>query len=153
MDWPARLQRLARGPLPALLPEDAELWLDGGHNADGGRVLAEAMAEREERVARPLVLVCGMLSTKDAKAFLAPFKDLARAVLTVPVAGDHEGRTAADLARLATEAGLRATAHDGVSDALRDIASAPWETAPRVLVTGSLYLAGEVLALNGSPPE
>ena len=151
-DWPARLQRLGRGPVTTLAGSDAEVWLDGGHNAEGGRVLAEAMAEREDRLSRPLVLVCGMLTTKDAASFLAAFKGLAQRVLTVPVAGDHEGRTALELADVATSVGLRALACDDVPAALGTIAAQDGPTA-RVLITGSLYLAGEVLELNGTPPE
>ncbi len=152
-DWPARLQRLARGPVAELAGADREVWLDGGHNADGGRVLAEAMAEMEERFPRPLVLVCGMLSTKDAATFLGSFRGLARTVLTVPVAGDHEGRTAAELAEQAAVAGLRATPFESIETALLSLARPQWPVPPRVLITGSLYLAGEVLALNGTPPE
>jgi dihydrofolate synthase/folylpolyglutamate synthase len=76
VDWPARMQRLSHGPLPALLPADSELWLDGGHNADGGRAIADALADLEERVPRPLVLVVGMLSTKDSEGFLRNFTGL-----------------------------------------------------------------------------
>ena len=73
-DWPARMQRLSHGALAALLPAGSELWLDGGHNADGGRAIASALADLEERVSRPLVLVVGMLSTKDSGAFLQQFR-------------------------------------------------------------------------------
>ncbi|WP_245572911.1 bifunctional folylpolyglutamate synthase/dihydrofolate synthase [Lichenihabitans psoromatis] len=151
-DWPARLQRLSRGPVVEALGDVAEVWLDGGHNADGGRVLAEAMAELEERAGRPLVIVCGMLSTKDAQAFLTPFNGLAQEVLTVPVGGDHDGRTATELADIAVAAGLRASAFDTILAALHAISARVWPMSPRVLITGSLYLAGEVLTLNASPP-
>src|SRR5262249_39994330 len=69
-DWPARMQRLAQGRVTTLLPEGAELWLDGAHNIDGGRAIAAALADLEERVSRPLVLVVGMLATKDHGGFL-----------------------------------------------------------------------------------
>lgn len=151
-DWPGRLQRLGRGPVADRLPPGSEVWLDGGHNADGGRVIAEAMAEAEDRFARPLVLVCGMLSTKDAGAFLSPFKGLGRHVLTMPVSGDHAGRTAADLAAVAAAAGLPATPCGSLAEALAAVAAHTEDGPPRVLITGSLYLAGEVLALNGTPP-
>ncbi len=151
-DWPARLQRLARGPLPGLLGEGAELWLDGGHNADGGRVLAAALGEMEERAPRPLLLVCGMLTTKDARGFLAPFAGLAQQVVAVPVGGGHDGQAAAGLAAVAAGAGLRSSVADGYEAALRAIAAQPFPVPPRVLITGSLYLAGEVLARNGAPP-
>ena len=80
-EWPARLQRLTRGALVSRAPDGAELWLDGAHNEAGGRVLAEAMAEFEEKAPRPLVLICGSLATKDTGAFLAHFSGLARELL------------------------------------------------------------------------
>src|SRR5262249_39920187 len=77
----ARMQRLGHGRLAALCPPGGELWLDGGHNADGGRAIANALADLEERVSRPLVLVVGMLSTKDCESFLKNFAGLARRVV------------------------------------------------------------------------
>ena len=71
VDWPARMQRLSHGRLAALAPPESELWLDGGHNADGGQAIAAALADLEERVSRPLVLIVGMLATKDSAGFLA----------------------------------------------------------------------------------
>src|SRR5262249_59196882 len=76
-EWPARMQRLSHGSLAALTPPGGELWLDGGHNADGGRAVANALADLEERGSRPLVLVVGMLSTKDCERFLRNFAGLA----------------------------------------------------------------------------
>ncbi len=84
-EWPARMQRLSHGKLPGLLPAGSELWLDGGHNADGGRTVANALADLEERVSRPLVLVVGMLASKDAGAFLKNFSGLARRLFAVPI--------------------------------------------------------------------
>ena len=84
-DWPARMQRLSQGRLAALAPPGSELWLDGGHNADGGRAIANALADLEERVSRPLVLVVGMLATKDCESFLKNFAGLARRIVAVPI--------------------------------------------------------------------
>ncbi len=78
VDWPARMQRLSHGKLAELAPPESELWLDGGHNADGGQAIAAALADLEERVPRPLVLIVGMLSTKDSEGFLKNFSGLAR---------------------------------------------------------------------------
>ena len=72
-DWPARLQRLAHGAWSTLAPAGSELWLDGGHNPDGGRAVAAALADLEERVSRPLVLIVGMLATKDCAGLPAQF--------------------------------------------------------------------------------
>ena len=88
VDWPARMQRLSHGRLADLMPPEGELWLDGGHNADGGRAIADALADLEERVPRPLILVVGMLSTKDSEGFLRNFTGLARRVITVPIHQD-----------------------------------------------------------------
>src|SRR5215471_18709657 len=89
-DWPARMQRLSQGRLAALGPPGSELWLDGGHNADGGRAIANALADLEERVPRPLVLVVGMLATKDCESFLKNFAGLAQRVVAVPIPGQEK---------------------------------------------------------------
>jgi dihydrofolate synthase/folylpolyglutamate synthase len=151
-DWPARLQRLSRGKIADLAPRGAEIWLDGGHNEGCGRVLAEAMADFEEKSSRPLVVVCGMLSTKDTGAFLASFQGLAQEVIGVPIASSLVARTSAEISARASEVGLRAAACDSLAQALDYLAARDWRVPPRLLITGSLYLAGEALALNGTPP-
>ena len=150
--WSARLQRLSRGPIPDLAPSDAEIWLDGGHNADGGRVLAEAMGEREDRAARPLVLVCGMLTTKDVRTFLSPFRELSQELIAVPIEGDQAGRSAEEVASAARALGIPAASCPSVAHALDYLSARPWLVPPRILIAGSLHLAGEVLRLNGTPP-
>jgi dihydrofolate synthase / folylpolyglutamate synthase len=151
VDWPARMQRLSHGRLAALLPPESELWLDGGHNADGGRAVAAALADLEERVSRPLVLIVGMLSTKDSEGFLRNFSGLARRVIAVPIHQD-KALPAADLADIAKNIGIPAIARDDVESALAVAGKLELAPAPRILITGSLYLAGEVLAANGTPP-
>src|SRR5690242_13820137 len=84
-EWPARMNRLPLGPLTALAPAGSEVWLDGGHNPDGGRAIAAALADLEERVSRPLVLIAGMLASKDCEGFLRNFAGLARKLIAVPV--------------------------------------------------------------------
>jgi dihydrofolate synthase / folylpolyglutamate synthase len=152
-DWPARLQRLAHGTLAELIPPGAELWLDGGHNPDGGRAMANALADLEERVPRPLVLVVGMLSTKDAGGFLGNFSGLARRVLAVPVAGQQASIAPETIADVARATGIPATGRGSVEDALAAIGRLDLDPPPRILITGSLYLAGAVLAANGTLPE
>ena len=152
-EWPARLQRLARGPLVDLAPPGADIWLDGGHNEAGGRVLAEAAADFEEKSPRPLVLVCGSLATKDTAAFLRAFKGLAREVVAVPLAAEHAGRPASDVAIAARQAGIEASIATGVAAALRNLAARDWPSPPRIFIAGSLYLAGDVLAANGMLPD
>ena len=150
--WPARLQRLRSGPLVDRAPAGSEVWLDGAHNEAGGRVLAEAMADFEEALPRPLVVICGTLSTKDTGAFLAHFKGLAREVIAVPIPGEHVARTAEEVAGFATRAGLAARVGASVAGALETLAAQDWPVPPRVLIAGSLYLAGAVLEENGSAP-
>ncbi|ODN71309.1 bifunctional folylpolyglutamate synthase/dihydrofolate synthase [Methylobrevis pamukkalensis] len=153
VEWPARLQRLMPGPLFAGAVSGTEIWLDGGHNAGAGEVVSAAMADLEERVARPLVLVVGMLTTKDPVGFFSSFKGLARHVYTVPIASSDAGWPPEELAAAATSAGLAAESAPDVADALARL-STSWneQMAPRILVCGSLYLAGEVLALNDQEP-
>lgn len=152
VEWPARLQRLTKGQLVELAPGGAELWLDGGHNEDGGRALGQAMADLEEKSPRPLILICGTLTTKDTTAFLRAFAGLAQEVLAVPVEGEHAGRPARDVAACAQAVGLPAAACGGVEQALGFLKARAWTIAPRILIGGSLYLAGAVLAANGTPP-
>src|SRR5262249_16030238 len=145
VEWPARMQRLSQGPLAAVLPLESELWLDGGHNADGGRANAAALADLEERVSRPLVLIVGLLPTQAAEGFPRTFSGLARRVITVPMHQEKAIPPAA-LADTARGIGIPAIARDDVESALVAIAKFDLAPAPRVLITGSLYLAGEVLA-------
>jgi dihydrofolate synthase / folylpolyglutamate synthase len=147
--WPARLQRLKRGRVAELAPREAEVWLDGGHNADGGRALAQAMADFEEKSPRPLILVCGTLATKATRAFLRPFKGLVQEVIAVPIGGDHYGRLPAEVAFAAQQEGIPAAASESVGSALEYLSARDWSAPPRILIAGSLYLAGEVLKLDG----
>jgi dihydrofolate synthase / folylpolyglutamate synthase len=151
-EWPARMQRLAQGRLAAFCPPGSELWLDGGHNADGGRAIANALADLEERVSRPLVLVVGMLSTKDCESFLKNFTGLARRVVAVPIPRQEKSFPAAAIADAARAVGIPAQSADGVEPALTAIGRFGLEPPPRILIAGSLYLAGAVLSANGTPP-
>ena len=150
-DWPARLQRLVRGRLPPLAPDGAELWLDGGHNPDGGKALAAAMAEFEERNPRPLLMIVGMLGTKDSLGFLEPFAGLAQEVIAVPMPTQTAARPATEVAGIARAAGLPSRAASSIQEALSLVNEHSWPRPPRILICGSLYLAGEVLAANGTP--
>ena len=152
-DWPARLHRLAQGRLTDLVPAGSELWLDGGHNPDGGRAIAAALADLEERVSRPLVLIAGMLATKDCAGFLSNFTGLARRLIAVPVPGADKGLSAETVADAARKIGLQATSRDNIGEALDAVRKLDLDPPPRILITGSLYLAGEVLRENGTPPQ
>jgi dihydrofolate synthase/folylpolyglutamate synthase len=154
VEWPARLQRLTHGRLVSAALPGTEIWLDGGHNPGAGEVVASAMADLLDRVDRPLFLVAGMLTTKDPAGFFAPFQGLVRHVFTVPIPGSEAAWPPEALAEAARAAGLSAEPVESPLAALAALGSA-WRTdeAPRVLICGSLYLAGDVLAANGTPPK
>lgn len=153
VEWPARMQRLSRGPLVALAPTGAEIWLDGGHNPHGAAAVARTICDFEERAEKPLYLICGMLKTKDAAGFLAAFQGLARHVMTVGIPGEDASRGAGELYDAARANGLDATPVDNLDDAMMQVSAwsraRPFEGPPRILICGSLHLAGRVLAENG----
>ncbi len=151
-EWPARMQRLASGALTHLGPPGCEIWLDGGHNAAGGRVAAAALGDLEERVSRPLVVIAGMMANKDASAFLANFAGLTRHIMAVPIPDVDNAMPPDRLVDAARPLGMRVEISGGVEAALRTLAQLAYEVPPRILITGSLYLAGHVLRINGTPP-
>jgi dihydrofolate synthase / folylpolyglutamate synthase len=146
--WPARMQRLTHGPLVDMAPPGSELWLDGGHNPAGGEVLASVMGDMDEHGARPVILICGTLATKDTAGFLRPFQTLVREVIAVPVHGEHASRSAEDTMQIAQSVDMTASAAKNVEAALQMITARQWPVPPRILIAGSLYLAGEVLRAN-----
>jgi dihydrofolate synthase/folylpolyglutamate synthase len=151
-EWPARMQRLVSGALFALAPQGCEIWLDGGHNAEGGRVAAAALGDLEERVSRPLVVIVGMMANKDASAFLANFGGLTRHIMAVQIPGRDNAMPPDRLADAARALGMRVENAASVEAALQALSKLAYEVPPRILITGSLYLAGHVLAANGTPP-
>ena len=141
-EWPARLQRLTRGPLVEALPPGSELWLDGGHNEDSGRGIAQQLDLWQAAGPRPLHLVFGMLNTKAAQAFLAPLAPRAASLQAVAIPGEINSLSAA-------EAAAKAPGVTPRGSLLEAIQALPREAPARVLICGSLYLAGRVLAENG----
>lgn len=139
--WPARLQRLKGGALSTLLDTQSELWLDGGHNADAGVVLADALQAMSKK---PLVVIWGMLNTKDATQFFRPLAALADHVVTLAIPGEANAISAEDLAATVRKLGTEATAATSVENAIRQ--ASLLKPAARILICGSLYLAGHVLA-------
>ena len=155
VEWPGRLQKLTEGNLFAAAPADAELWVDGGHNPGAGEVIAEAMAGFEERQSRPLYLIIGMLNTKDPIGYFQAFEGIAVHVFTVPIRGTDAALDPVALADAAYDAGLVAEPVSSIAEALEKICRRinPTEPAPRIMIGGSLYLAGNALADNGTPPQ
>lgn len=141
--WPARLQRLRRGPLVEAAGT-AEVWLDGGHNPAAGEALAEALTRLPRR---RLHLVAGMLRTKDAAGFLRPLAALAAGLQAVDIPGEPATLSAAETAEAARSVGLEAAEAAGVADAIAAIVAG--DPTGRILICGSLYLAGQVLRANG----
>jgi dihydrofolate synthase/folylpolyglutamate synthase len=151
-EWPARMQRLTSGALVDQAPQASEIWLDGGHNAEGGRVAAAALGDLEERVSRPLVVIVGMMANKDADAFLANFAGLTRHIIAVPIPDRDNAMPPDRLADAARALGMRVETTGTVEAALLSLTRLAYEVPPRILITGSLYLAGHVLSANGTPP-
>ena len=137
--WPARMQRLTAGPLVSAAPQ-AELWLDGGHNPAAGEALAQTLARLP---IRPTYLICGMLNTKDISGYLRPLARVAGQLVAVSIPGEANTLPAQTTAETAAQVGLKSETADSVTDALARIVAA--EPAARVLICGSLYLAGSVL--------
>jgi dihydrofolate synthase/folylpolyglutamate synthase len=148
-EWPARLERLGEGALHQYVGEGTEIWLDGGHNAAGGQAIAHALAEFDERVPRAVHLIWGMMETKDAHAFIAPFRGLVERVYTVPIPEEANAFSAEALAEIAASEGFDVTPASGVAHALMQSRAALGRPG-RVLICGSLYLAGHVLKLHGN---
>jgi dihydrofolate synthase / folylpolyglutamate synthase len=146
--WPARMQPIREGRLRDLLPAGHELWLDGGHNAHGAAALARTIAALPPR---PLVLVMGMMNTRTPEDFLAYFRDLhPAAVLTLTIPGESNAHDAEEIAARARAMRLPGRATADVEAALMEAADV--ENA-RVLICGSLYLAGDVLNRNRTLPD
>ncbi|MFN3400041.1 MAG: bifunctional folylpolyglutamate synthase/dihydrofolate synthase, partial [Ferrovibrio sp.] len=153
VDWPARMQQLSKGPLPDLLPPGTELWLDGAHNAMAGEALAEALKLLPPR---PTWLVAGMLNTKDAAGFLRPLAPQMEGARCIAIPGEANSLSAEDLTEAARSVGLTAEPAASAAAAMRqiaqtiraDAASAPAPKSGRVIIAGSLYLAGRILAEN-----
>ena len=149
VEWPARLQRLTKGPLVEALPPGCELWLDGGHNEDCGLVLGRMASDwAKEPAPLPLYLVFAMQTTKDASGFLRPLSRHALAARAVPFPEGHVAYTPVEACAKAAEVGLGCVPVNDNGAALEDLLAT--QPAPmRILICGSLYLAGTVLARNG----
>ena len=147
-EWPARMQRLKSGALADMLPEGAELWLDGGHNASAAEAIAAILDDWYAQVRGPVHAVVGMLETKSASDYFRPLAPRIAGFHCVTIPDTAASFEAGDLAQIASEAGAKAQTAATVEDALAEI-TARAETPYRVLICGSLYLAGHVLGQNG----
>lgn len=148
VDWPARMQRLTDGPLVTQAGTENELWLDGGHNPAAGRALAYLLADLSQRETRPIVLIAGMLDTKDASGFFAPFDGLVAHVETITIPDAPASLSAEALAEAAIAGGLSATDAPDLKTALARAITRVGSDGGRIVICGSLYLAGHVLRKN-----
>lgn len=146
VDWPARMQMLGPGALLSELKKDQEFWLDGAHNPSGGKAVAQSFADLNRHSPRPFVLVLGMLATKDVRGFIRAFRGVAAKIITLTIPGEENAISAEVLAQYAKEDGLDASSAPSIVSALRQAAS--FDPRARILVTGSLYLAGHVISLH-----
>ncbi|KAF0183910.1 MAG: dihydrofolate synthase / folylpolyglutamate synthase [Hyphomonadaceae bacterium] len=145
--WPARMQRFDFGEYGSMaISVGAELWLDGGHNPHGARAAANFMAQLQDKNPRPFVLICGLLGNKDLEGFFEAFKQLSPKIMCVPITSSPNGTAPEALAKTAQSMGFDAIAFEDFELALT--AALQFATTPRVLICGSLYLAGSVLADN-----
>ncbi|MCP4319711.1 MAG: bifunctional folylpolyglutamate synthase/dihydrofolate synthase [Hyphomicrobiales bacterium] len=154
-DWPGRMQRVTEGFVVDQASRGAEIWIDGGHNPAAGHAIAEMIAELEEKRPRPLFLVSGMINTKDPVGYFEAFSGMARHVYTVPVTSSVAGIDPVVLAEDASSAGLSAQPALDVRQALTMMREDfdDMEAPPRILIGGSLYLIGDILAENGIVPR
>jgi len=141
--WPARMQRLKTGPLVEIAGA-AELWLDGGHNAAAGIALADVLAKLPKR---PTHLICGMLNTKDVTGYLRPLAAEAASLTAVSIPGEAATLSAEETEAAAKSVDLQADTAENVTEALKAILAR--DPSSRVLICGSLYLAGAILRENG----
>lgn len=142
-EWPARMQRLKTGSLVEAAG-DAELWLDGGHNAAAGIALADVLADLPKR---PTHLICGMLNTKDVKGYMAPLAAQAASLTAISIPDEINTLSAEETEAAAKSVGLEATTAANTMAALHAILDK--DPTARVLICGSLYLAGHILRENG----
>ena len=141
--WPARMQRLSHGPLFDIAPK-AELWLDGGHNPAAGQAIAATLDRLSKR---PTHLICGMLNTKDIAGYLRPMSKHADSLTAVSIPGEMNTLPAETTAGVASGVGMTACTADSVAEAMTEIAAK--DPNARILICGSLYLAGNILRENG----
>ena len=140
--WPARMQRLRKGPLVEAAGS-ADLWLDGGHNPAAAIAIADLLAQEP---ARPTHLICGMLNTKDVRGYMRPLAPHVKSLHAVSIPGEKATLSAAETAEAARAAGIEAVEAESVAAALADIVARHPDA--RILICGSLYLAGAILREN-----
>ncbi|WP_341760174.1 folylpolyglutamate synthase/dihydrofolate synthase family protein [Candidatus Endowatersipora endosymbiont of Watersipora subatra] len=147
-EWLGRMQRIKQGPLINMFPQGSEVWLDGGHNPGAAKVIADFMKELEKKERKKLILICGMLKTKDASGYFNEFKCLAKEVLTVSIKSRTSSYNAEELSRIAYKCGLKTLPFPSLYDAMLFIKNHTKREKSRILICGSLYLVNNTMTLN-----
>ena len=150
VEWPGRMQQLKSGHLLEAAPEGSELWLDGGHNPGAAAMIFKFFQKHQKSDPKPFILICSMLNTKDPKGYFEKLAPLPDEVITVPITSSEAGIPPKELAQLSNSAGLKTSSASSLKNALKKLdASVP----PRILIAGTLYLVGDALKQNGTPPK
>ncbi|MFZ1814831.1 MAG: folylpolyglutamate synthase/dihydrofolate synthase family protein [Rhizobiaceae bacterium] len=152
--WPGRMERLRPGTIADRFPPGCEVWIDGGHNPSAGKVVASVLADLNDIRPMPVIMLVGMLTTKEPRGFFDAFTGLVERVVTTPVSDSDSGFDPSALKEIARDCGLQADDSASLLEAVNETARLSGDLAPaRILICGSLYLVGEVLRENGTPPE
>ncbi len=150
VQWPGRMQWLQHGTLLDHAPQNSEIWLDGGHNPSAAKMISNFLINLNKRDPRPTTLICGMLNTKDPKSYFEELSGEISRFITVPIDTSDAGIPAQDLAAYAQACGLKGNTATNLTEALTMIEG---ECPGRILIAGSLYLVGDALFINGTPPQ
>jgi dihydrofolate synthase/folylpolyglutamate synthase len=151
--WPGRLEKLPRGKITKALSDHDDIWIDGGHNPAAGEAIAAELARQNTNNGRETLLICGMINTKEPFGYFKPFEALKAQVITVPVEMSEAGISPASLATIAKEAGLETKSAHSLKQAIAEAANRLENNQNmQILFCGSLYMVGEVLGLNETPP-
>ena len=148
--WPGRMQRLKTGHLFDFAPKGCEIWLDGGHNPGAAKMISEFLNTLSNKDSKPVTLICGMLNTKDPTGYFEMLEEVVDHVITVPVATSEAGIAPKELAEAAKTSGFKAGEAASLIAALEQVKS---KKPQRILIAGTLYLVGQALSENGTPPD
>lgn len=152
--WPGRLEKLPAGKVTQSIGANADVWIDGGHNPHAGEAIAGELKRQMAGSEQKLLMICGMINTKEPLGYFKPFSALNTEVVTIPVLMSDAGILPSELANVAREAGLNASAQENLDGAI-ELAKKYFREDPsiKILFCGSVYMLGEILDRNGTPPQ
>ena len=152
VSWPGRMERLKAGAIVDQLGSQWEIWVDGGHNPAAGLVVAQELNRQNKLNPLPTTMICGMLNTKEPTGYFQAFEGVVNNIITVPIQSSDAGIDALELAKIASETGLVAKASNSLNNVVAELKSSDKKSRQRVIFAGSLYLVGDVLRENQTPP-